>query len=81
MQVLRTTRTGLPYLKFLLVESLSEDAMQVLDKKHIFVLFIYIIIKCILLQILLQMHRSGELVDELQKVGIRSALLDAETKE
>eukprot|EP00088_Acartia_fossae_P031084 TRINITY_DN3202_c0_g1_i11.p1 TRINITY_DN3202_c0_g1~~TRINITY_DN3202_c0_g1_i11.p1 ORF type:complete len:182 (-),score=25.53 TRINITY_DN3202_c0_g1_i11:57-602(-) len=28
--------------------------------------------------ILLQMHQSGELVEELQKVGIRSALLGAE---
>ncbi|KAL0967646.1 hypothetical protein UPYG_G00254970 [Umbra pygmaea] len=28
--------------------------------------------------ILLQMHQSGDLVEELQKLGIRSALLDAE---
>ncbi|KAG5277083.1 hypothetical protein AALO_G00113360 [Alosa alosa] len=28
--------------------------------------------------ILLQMHQSGDLVDELNKLGIRSALLDAE---
>ncbi|KAJ8009400.1 hypothetical protein DPEC_G00088490 [Dallia pectoralis] len=28
--------------------------------------------------ILLQMHQNGDLVDELQKLGIRSALLDAE---
>merc|ERR1711972_940545 len=28
--------------------------------------------------ILLQMHQSGELVEELQKVGIKSALLSAE---
>lgn len=30
--------------------------------------------------ILLQMHQNGELVEELKKVGIRSALLDAEEK-
>lgn len=28
--------------------------------------------------ILLQMHQSGELIDELQKVGITSALLEQE---
>ncbi|XP_062322886.1 glutaredoxin-related protein 5, mitochondrial [Osmerus eperlanus] len=28
--------------------------------------------------ILLQMHQSGDLVEELQKLGIRSALMDAE---
>ena len=28
--------------------------------------------------ILLQMHQNGELIDELQKVGITSALLEAE---
>jgi len=28
--------------------------------------------------ILLQMHRNGELIDELAKVGIHSALLEAE---
>uniref|UniRef100_A0A672MW54 Glutaredoxin 5 homolog (S. cerevisiae) n=1 Tax=Sinocyclocheilus grahami TaxID=75366 RepID=A0A672MW54_SINGR len=28
--------------------------------------------------ILLQMHQSGDLVEELQKLGIRSALLDQE---
>lgn len=28
--------------------------------------------------ILLQMHQNGDLVDELKKLGIRSALLDAE---
>ena len=31
--------------------------------------------------ILLQMHQSGELVEELQKVGIKSALLSAEEPE
>lgn len=30
--------------------------------------------------ILLQMHQNGELVEELKKVGIRSALVDAEEK-
>lgn len=28
--------------------------------------------------ILLQMHQNGDLVDELKKLGIRSAVLDAE---
>lgn len=28
--------------------------------------------------ILLQMHQNGDLVEELKKLGIRSALLDAE---
>ncbi|XP_018590597.1 glutaredoxin-related protein 5, mitochondrial [Scleropages formosus] len=31
--------------------------------------------------ILLQMHQNGDLVEELQKLGIRSALLDAEMDE
>ncbi|GAB6021748.1 Glutaredoxin- protein 5, mitochondrial [Chamberlinius hualienensis] len=31
--------------------------------------------------ILLQMHQSGELIEELQKVGIRSALLEKELRE
>ncbi len=31
--------------------------------------------------ILLQMHKNGELIEELQKVGIQSALLDQEKKE
>lgn len=30
--------------------------------------------------ILLQMHKNGELIEELQKVGIRSALLEQEEK-
>jgi len=30
--------------------------------------------------ILLQMHQSGELIEELEKIGIKSALLDEETK-
>lgn len=30
--------------------------------------------------IVLQMHQNGELIEELKKVGIRSALLDAEEK-
>ena len=33
------------------------------------------------LDIVLQMHQNGELIDELKKVGIRSALLDEEKKE
>ena len=33
------------------------------------------------LDIVLQMHQNGELIDELNKVGIRSALLDEEKKE
>lgn len=28
--------------------------------------------------ILLQMHKSGDLIEELEKVGIKSALLDVE---
>ena len=28
--------------------------------------------------IMLEMHKNGDLVEELEKVGIRSALLDAE---
>lgn len=31
--------------------------------------------------IVLQMHQNGELIEELKKVGIRSALLDAEERE
>nr|AFK10823.1 glutaredoxin 5 [Callorhinchus milii] len=31
--------------------------------------------------ILLQMHQNGDLIEELNKLGIRSALLDAEGKE
>ncbi|KAK3855944.1 hypothetical protein Pcinc_037684 [Petrolisthes cinctipes] len=31
--------------------------------------------------ILLQLHQSGELIEELQKVGIASALLEAEVDE
>ncbi|XP_046460256.1 glutaredoxin-related protein 5, mitochondrial-like [Daphnia pulex] len=31
--------------------------------------------------ILLQMHKNGELIEELQKVGIQSALLEQEKKE
>jgi len=31
--------------------------------------------------ILLQMHQSGELIEELQKIGITSALLEAEVEE
>lgn len=31
--------------------------------------------------IVLQMHQNGELIEELKKVGVRSALLDAEEKE
>ncbi|KAG9283196.1 glutaredoxin-related protein 5, mitochondrial isoform X1 [Astyanax mexicanus] len=31
--------------------------------------------------ILLQMHQSGDLVEELEKLGIRSALLDAEKEQ
>ncbi|XP_064104171.1 uncharacterized monothiol glutaredoxin ycf64-like [Macrobrachium nipponense] len=31
--------------------------------------------------ILLQMHQNGELIEELQKVGIMSALLEAEVKD
>ena len=31
--------------------------------------------------ILLQMHQNGELVEELKKAGIRSALLDAQPKD
>lgn len=31
--------------------------------------------------ILLQMHQSGDLIEELKKVGIRSALLDQENNE
>ena len=31
--------------------------------------------------ILLDMHKNGELIEELQKVGIRSALLDNPDKE
>ena len=30
--------------------------------------------------ILLQMHQSGELCEELEKIGIKSALLDEENK-
>lgn len=30
--------------------------------------------------ILLQMHQSGDLIEELEKVGIESALLDKEKK-
>ena len=30
--------------------------------------------------ILLQMHQSGELIEELEKIGIKSALLDEEQK-
>ena len=31
--------------------------------------------------ILLQMHKNGELIEELQKVGIQSALVEQEKKE
>lgn len=31
--------------------------------------------------IMLQMHQSGDLIEELQKAGIRSALLDKEEAE
>lgn len=31
--------------------------------------------------ILLQMHQSGDLIKELKKVGIKSALLDQESSE
>ena len=31
--------------------------------------------------ILLQMHKNGELIEELQKVGIQSTLLEQEKKE
>lgn len=31
--------------------------------------------------ILLQMHQSGDLIEELKKVGIKSALLDPESTE
>lgn len=31
--------------------------------------------------IMLQMHQSGDLIEELEKVGIRSALLDKENEE
>ena len=30
--------------------------------------------------ILLQMHKNGELIDELQKAGIQSALVETEEK-
>ena len=30
--------------------------------------------------ILLQMHQSGEIIEELEKIGIKSALLDEEQK-
>lgn len=31
--------------------------------------------------VMLEMHKNGELIDELEKVGIRSALLDQIEKE
>lgn len=44
-----------------------------------FIFIVSILIDCFQLGIP-QMHRNGELIEELQKVGINSALLEAEEK-